>query len=521
MNKIKLTIILTLFCALCTAAYGQVTVGSGNKPVNGALLDIKENDDAAGGATAKKGLLMPRVNLSKKDQLYPMYEDNGSGGYKIGVANYIKADEDKKHIGLLVYNLAAVDDLEAGVHSWDGSRWVAVKSGSGPAGTYNFVDPIIYDSGSGNVYLQAGTADGQVLKWNNTASKWEAGTDANTTYTGTAPIAINGSNQISLTDGGVTNIKIAANAVTTDKIQNATILGEDIANTTITQNKLMGSGIIGQVLTTTTANAAPTWVTPTDNDTQYTGTAPITVTGTDISLANGGVELVKLTPGGASGQVLTSNGASAPSWATLSINDADYIVGNEVTNATTGGGLVRAGSGTTGSPYTLGIADNGVTTARINADAVTTAKIANANVTLDKIERGTDGYVLTATGASTAPQWKELKSGGTSLPSYTFDSGASVTLPAGSGTWILFPSWSGNTPFELFKATGTYMAHEVEIQGAGVGNLAKPSGTWVWRNQNNASFYKTVSNTNETYVEITPATDLVVTVPRLTYIFPK
>jgi uncharacterized protein YjbI with pentapeptide repeats len=65
--------------------------------------------------------------------------------------------------------------------------------------------------------------------------------------------------------------------------------------------------------------------------------------------------------------------------------EVDGIIGNEVTDATTGGGLVRAGSGTAAAPFTLGIATSGVTTDRMNALAVTTAKIADANVTTAKI----------------------------------------------------------------------------------------------------------------------------------------
>ena len=52
----------------------------------------------------------------------------------------------------------------------------------------------------------------------------------------------------------------------------------------------------------------------------------------------------------------------AAKWVKLSDGsfvEVDGIVGNEVTNATTGGGLVRAGSGTTASPYTLGLLRTG------------------------------------------------------------------------------------------------------------------------------------------------------------------
>ena len=47
--------------------------------------------------------------------------------------------------------------------------------------------------------------------------------------------------------------------------------------------------------------------------------------------------------------------------------DGDSIVGNEVTNATSGGGLVRTGSGTAASPFTLGIAAGGVVPAHLSS----------------------------------------------------------------------------------------------------------------------------------------------------------
>jgi len=53
--------------------------------------------------------------------------------------------------------------------------------------------------------------------------------------------------------------------------------------------------------------------------------------------------------------------------------EVDGIVGNEVTNATTGGGLVRAGSGTVVDPYTLGIAARGVDTSKMKTMSVNNA----------------------------------------------------------------------------------------------------------------------------------------------------
>ncbi|MDX1326067.1 MAG: hypothetical protein R3299_00085, partial [Arenibacter sp.] len=64
----------------------------------------------------------------------------------------------------------------------------------------------------------------------------------------------------------------------------------------------------------------------------------------------------------------------------ISVNDADSIVGNEVTDAADGT-LVRSGAGTTGSPYKLGVATGGITSTELATNAVTTEKLAADAVT--------------------------------------------------------------------------------------------------------------------------------------------
>jgi hypothetical protein len=100
---------------------------------------------------------------------------------------------------------------------------------------------------------------------------------------------------------------------------------------------------------------------------------------------------------------------------TTTIVEVDSIVGNEVTGATEDGGLLRAGSGTAAEPYTLSIADKGVTTARLDDQAVTTAKIADNAITPAQITPGavtaaklndmgaTNGQVLSYNGSAWLP----------------------------------------------------------------------------------------------------------------------
>lgn len=94
----------------------QITMGSLAPPASGSLLDLKENKDG----TATKGLLLPRVSLTNKNELYPMFEN----GYDI--------DEKSKHTGLLVYNVNndACVNIHSGAHIWDGTSWVALEENS-------------------------------------------------------------------------------------------------------------------------------------------------------------------------------------------------------------------------------------------------------------------------------------------------------------------------------------------------------------------------------------------------------
>ena len=72
----------------------------------------------------------------------------------------------------------------------------------------------------------------------------------------------------------------------------------------------------------------------------------------------------------------------------LTVTEADGIVGNEVTGATDGT-LLLSGNGTDAVPYTLGVNDLGIGTDQLADGAVTNIKIADDNVTLDKIANGT------------------------------------------------------------------------------------------------------------------------------------
>jgi hypothetical protein len=105
--------------------------------------------------------------------------------------------------------------------------------------------------------------------------------------------------------------------------------------------------------------------------------------------------------------------------------EGDSIVGNEVTNATPGGGLERAGAGTAKNPYTLGIAKGGVKNEMIAGGAVTGDKMNGMGAAKDDI--------LYYDGAKWAPQsvdsiLKAAGSGSESGIKIQFRTGTSTTL---------------------------------------------------------------------------------------------
>lgn len=94
---------------------GQVTIGSKTAPLEGALLDLKEE------GTTQRGLGMPRVELTDLTKLYPMF--------------LTAAESDavaQSHTGLVVYNVG--DDpycptINPGLYVWDGSIWQSLGNG--------------------------------------------------------------------------------------------------------------------------------------------------------------------------------------------------------------------------------------------------------------------------------------------------------------------------------------------------------------------------------------------------------
>lgn len=110
-----------LFAATTAISLAQVTIGSGIPPVYGALLDLKEDNQNE--QNSRKGLMLPRVNLTSSTNLYPMFESDPD--YLANTANK-KTLEDANHVGLVVYNTNSCLSLngnDSGVYIWDGIAW--------------------------------------------------------------------------------------------------------------------------------------------------------------------------------------------------------------------------------------------------------------------------------------------------------------------------------------------------------------------------------------------------------------
>ncbi|MBK5722100.1 hypothetical protein JGH11_14575 [Dysgonomonas sp. Marseille-P4677] len=143
MNIFKKTItkILASFFMLAAntgLSLAQVTIGSDIPPVGGALLDLKEDDQA--GSNSSKGLLLPLVNLTSLTNLYPMFE--GDPDYLENIDNQ-RTDENASHIGLMVYNTNSCINLygkDAGVYIWNGSMWQPVSDSKLAPNVSVFVD---------------------------------------------------------------------------------------------------------------------------------------------------------------------------------------------------------------------------------------------------------------------------------------------------------------------------------------------------------------------------------------------
>lgn len=143
LNK-KITFTLFILSILGTKAYSQITIGSSEPPVQGALLQLTDITGATGGqANATKGLLLPRVKLIKETD-----DTNVASTISGATGTY----DPTSHIGLMVYNVNndPCPMVKPGAYTWNGDTWQALKK-NGPDPLESETATTVTDR-QGNVY---------------------------------------------------------------------------------------------------------------------------------------------------------------------------------------------------------------------------------------------------------------------------------------------------------------------------------------------------------------------------------
>lgn len=108
-------ILLFALFAITTISYAQVTIGSDIVPLDGALLDLKEQKPDANNVTATKGLLLPRVKLTNLKSLVDIGITSGTTDAQTGMVVYNVSSDD------------ACTQLNDGVYYWMGTEWIKIN----------------------------------------------------------------------------------------------------------------------------------------------------------------------------------------------------------------------------------------------------------------------------------------------------------------------------------------------------------------------------------------------------------
>jgi hypothetical protein len=136
MCNLKLIILIAILAISGLGATAQVTIGSGNTPQDGVLLELKTKDVNTAAITAVTddanetvdntggGLLFPRVKLVNRFTLEPFIPTDADWTSN---ANKLK----ETHAGMVVYNIykptgtiSADIDFDLGLYVWNGNEWV-------------------------------------------------------------------------------------------------------------------------------------------------------------------------------------------------------------------------------------------------------------------------------------------------------------------------------------------------------------------------------------------------------------
>lgn len=147
--------VLTILCIiLCVnIAQAQVTIGVGEVPATGALLQLKDKANIVNGSeNASKGLGMPRVEITN-------YKPRTPAQLAASIGEVSGEEWDlEAHIGLTVYNVRNIDVCDTdprpkGLYVWTGTEWVYLGQETVEEPTLSSQVSKLYDDRDGEVYL--------------------------------------------------------------------------------------------------------------------------------------------------------------------------------------------------------------------------------------------------------------------------------------------------------------------------------------------------------------------------------
>ncbi|NDV79596.1 hypothetical protein [Dysgonomonas sp. 511] len=126
MNHKQLTYILGLILIALfgsDALQAQVTIGSGARPLSGALLQLKENESE--GSNAYRGLLLPRVRLVSRATSEVYIAGAGDNSSQ----EMFSTGSGEAHNGFTVFNITEnpAKNLCGGVYTWTKGSWLRLQ----------------------------------------------------------------------------------------------------------------------------------------------------------------------------------------------------------------------------------------------------------------------------------------------------------------------------------------------------------------------------------------------------------
>ncbi len=298
-----------------TITSGQIAATLGTDITSGEIVDgtITSNDLNASGATAGT------------------YGNTG-----VGVAQ-LTVDSAGRITSVSNRTLPTASGSVDGILS--SSDWSAFN---GKENFLTFTGNGLFSRASNTITGTTCATSGEILKWNGTA--WACAAD----NTGTSGVS----------DGDKGDITVSGSGVTWDIDPNSVALGTDTTGNYVAGatggNGITISGTAGEGWSPTIAINAPTCAAGqylTWNGSAFSCAKPTDTNTTGVAAGTyGSTTTVPQITVDANGMItaITNQSIAFPA-------EVDGVIGNEVTNATANGGLARSGSGTGGSPYTLGL----------------------------------------------------------------------------------------------------------------------------------------------------------------------